>query len=272
MYKILSVDDEPINQAIVEELLGQHFDVGLVSSGEECLSKIDSIKPELILMDVSMPGIDGYETCCKLKAQERTRHIPVYFVSARSTLEDKIKGHEAGGHDYITKPFNHTELEAKIEQTIHYLIATSKTQIKKTLEIDAMAYSRDPDAVNNYIESSVNCTSVNELGELLLNTCRHLQLNCTFQFQSDSASFNYFSHNEITPLELSLLEQTLNQDRFFDFNTRTIVTFPHISCLIKNMPVDDMNLYNELKAFLDTLLEETETRLKILLNDDTSSS
>jgi DNA-binding response OmpR family regulator len=118
MYKILSVDDEPINQAIVEELFSSNFEVALASSGEECLQNINNIQPDLILMDVSMQGIDGYDTCRELKKLEQIRDIPVIFVSARGTLEDKIKGHEAGGHDYITKPFNHSELEVKIKQII----------------------------------------------------------------------------------------------------------------------------------------------------------
>ncbi|WP_198265429.1 response regulator [sulfur-oxidizing endosymbiont of Gigantopelta aegis] len=111
MYKLLSVDDEPINQAIVEELFATTFDVSLASSGEECLKNIHDIQPDLILLDVSMLGMDGYETCQALKKDTLTQHIPVIFVSARGTLEDKIKAYEVGGYDYITKPFNHSELE-----------------------------------------------------------------------------------------------------------------------------------------------------------------
>ncbi len=118
MHKILSVDDEPINQSIIEELFSSNFEVFLVSSGEECLQQINNIKPDVILMDVSMQGIDGYVTCRELKKINHICEIPVIFVSARGTLEDKIKGHEAGGHDYITKPFNHSELEIKIKRVI----------------------------------------------------------------------------------------------------------------------------------------------------------
>ncbi|RKZ97935.1 MAG: hypothetical protein DRQ43_02235 [Gammaproteobacteria bacterium] len=118
MHKILSVDDEPINQSIIEELFSSNFEIFLVSSGEECLQQIKNIKPDVILMDVSMQGIDGYVTCRELKKIDQIRDIPVIFVSARGTLEDKIKGHEAGGHDYITKPFNHSELEVKIKRVI----------------------------------------------------------------------------------------------------------------------------------------------------------
>lgn len=132
MYKILSVDDEPINQAIVEEIFSSKFEVSLVSSGEECLNKVNDIKPDIILLDVSMHGMDGYETCRELKKFEQTRDIPVIFVSARGTLEDKIKGHEAGGHDYVTKPFNHFDLEVKIRQTIQAVIQVSETKQHKS--------------------------------------------------------------------------------------------------------------------------------------------
>lgn len=118
MYKILSVDDDPINQAIVEELFSTKYVIALASSGEECIQHITDIKPDLILLDVSMIGMDGYETCRELKKDENTRNIPVIFVSARGSQEDKIKAYEAGGHDYITKPFNHSELEIKIMHTI----------------------------------------------------------------------------------------------------------------------------------------------------------
>ena len=118
MYKLLSVDDEPINQAIIEELFSEQFTVILLTSGEECLAQIEQIKPDLILLDVSMPGLNGYQTCQALKAQENYKNIPIFFISARGTLDDKLKGYKAGGDSYIIKPFNHTELEKKIKQTI----------------------------------------------------------------------------------------------------------------------------------------------------------
>jgi len=243
MHKILSVDDEPINQAIVEELFSEQFEVALASSGEECLEKIDSIKPELILLDVSMPGIDGYQTCRELKSHKNTRDIPVFFVSARSTMEDKIKGYEAGGYDYITKPFNHAELEIKIDHTIK-----------------AARQANNPAQQQN--------NSLDELAQFLSDTCRQLRLNCSFQFRKGSDIFSYSSnalHNgALAPLELSLIEETLNRDRYYSFGTRLIITFAHVSLLIKNMPSDDDKHYSELQDHLGTLLEEIESRITAL--------
>lgn len=277
MHKILSVDDEPINQAIVEELFNEQFDVALVSSGEECLQEIDRIKPELILMDVSMPGIDGYQTCRELKIHQSNRQIPVIFVSARSTLEDKIKGYEAGGHDYITKPFNHAELEIKIKHTIKTVKQSITAEVHQDNKVhEAATTSVNSAIVIQFLGDSFYCNSPDELGKLLLNTCRNLQLNYTFQFRIGSERLNYSSNmtssSEISPLELSLIEHISDQDRFFDFNSRTIVTFPQVSLLVKNMPRQDENRYTELRDLLGTLAAGAELKLKLLLTEATLSS
>lgn len=111
-YKILIVDDEPM----LTDLLSSHFeDNGYLSytanSSEEAVEKL-SVKPDLILLDINMPDIDGLELCRRIR-----RHIvcPILFLTARITEEDKIKGLRIGGDDYITKPFSLLELTARVE-------------------------------------------------------------------------------------------------------------------------------------------------------------
>jgi len=269
MHKILSVDDEPINQAIVEELFSPQFEVALLSSGEECLSQIEAIRPELILLDVSMPGIDGYQTCCELKANESTRHIPIVFVSARSTLEDKIKGYEAGGQDYITKPFKHSELEVRIKQLIESgwqsrVDIEPKNRPTERFTPSIMNVSGDSDIALQFFDVSSNCHTLDELGKMLLKTCEQLHLDCVIQFHCDPGSYN-FSNKEISPLELSLIEETLDKGRFFEFNTGMVVNFPHLSLLVKNMPKGDEQRYDQVKVMLETFLSGVESTLKALI-------
>ena len=270
MYKILSVDDEPINQAIVEELFSAKFDVALASSGEECLQNIASIKADLILLDVSMDGMDGYDTCRELKKVESTRHIPIIFVSARGSLEDKIKANEVGGYDYITKPFNHSALESRIKQTIE-TAKQAKTAEKQqnNSSYNSAAISpptfKEADIIIPFLSACSASASLSNLGALLLNVCQELDLDCSFQFRAQLKTCNFSTKNEITPLEQSLLEQTTNRDGFFDFNSTTIMTYPHISILIKNMPVDDASQYDGLKNLLGMLMEGVESRIKSLI-------
>ena len=113
--KILIVDDTPTNLSILEEILEEDCSISIAQSGTQALKLTEKFEPDLILLDVNMPGIDGFETCHKLKSREATRNIPVIFITARTEPEDVIKGFSEGGVDYITKPFNYSEVIARVQ-------------------------------------------------------------------------------------------------------------------------------------------------------------
>jgi signal transduction histidine kinase len=113
---ILVVDDTPENlQLLVGMLKQKAYKVRPVPSGELALSGAQGFPPDLILLDIMMPEMDGYEVCSKLKADERTKDIPVIFISALSDVLDKVKAFSVGGVDYITKPFQEQEVLARVE-------------------------------------------------------------------------------------------------------------------------------------------------------------
>jgi two-component system, sensor histidine kinase and response regulator len=112
---ILVVDDTPENlNVLLEHFSKSHLKVFVAESGERALVQVEYVKPDLILMDVMMPGIDGFETLRRLKASPETRHIPVIFMTALADTIDKVKGFELGAVDYITKPFQQEELLARV--------------------------------------------------------------------------------------------------------------------------------------------------------------
>ncbi|MDB5775020.1 MAG: response regulator receiver modulated metal dependent phosphohydrolase [Herbaspirillum sp.] len=112
---ILVIDDTPANIHIVMDLLSaEGFRVLVAEDGEEGIETARAGMPDLILLDAMMPGIDGYETCRRLKADPATREIPVIFLTALSQTDQKLAGFDAGGADYVTKPLQHKELLARI--------------------------------------------------------------------------------------------------------------------------------------------------------------
>jgi DNA-binding NtrC family response regulator len=112
---ILIVDDEPANRDLLEqELADAGYRTVSVASGEEGVEACEKAKPDLVLLDVMMGGIDGYETCRRLKARESTRAIPVIFLTALSESFEKVRGFGAGAVDYVTKPFDLEELLARM--------------------------------------------------------------------------------------------------------------------------------------------------------------
>lgn len=113
---ILIVDDTPTNLEMLFDFLSNSgFTVLVAEDGESALSRAEYAPPDLILLDILMPGMDGFETCSRLKASELTKDIPIIFMTALAETVDKVKGLNLGAVDYITKPFQHEEVLARIE-------------------------------------------------------------------------------------------------------------------------------------------------------------
>jgi sigma-B regulation protein RsbU (phosphoserine phosphatase) len=139
--QILLVDDNPTNlQVLFQTLEGVGCKLLIAKDGELALSIAGKALPDLILLDIMMPGIDGYEVCRRLKANPATYDIPVIFLSALGNTEDKVKGLQLGAVDYITKPFQPDEVIARVDThlTIHRLkreVESQKDQLEHELEV-----------------------------------------------------------------------------------------------------------------------------------------
>ena len=113
--RVLIVDDTPANLGVVVEYLEEHgFRVAVAQDGEEAVARAELVRPDLILLDIMMPGIDGFETCRRLKASDQARDIPVIFMTSLTDVHDKLDGFAAGGVDYVTKPIHVQEVMARV--------------------------------------------------------------------------------------------------------------------------------------------------------------
>ncbi len=113
---ILLVDDQPENLKLLASFLTHHhYQVRAVTSGKAALNTVQAMPPDLILLDIMMPDLDGYQVCQMLKQDPLTREIPVLFISAMTEASDKVKAFEVGGVDYVTKPFQMTEVLARVK-------------------------------------------------------------------------------------------------------------------------------------------------------------
>ncbi len=129
---ILAVDDDLVILAIYEALLGEQHNLYVVSSGKEALQFLKSgPRPELILLDITMPGMSGYEVCQKLRENPSLSHLKVILVSAKSSIEERIQGYDVGADDYIMKPFEASEFLAKINAFLRLKSAEEINKIKK---------------------------------------------------------------------------------------------------------------------------------------------
>lgn len=122
--KLLVVDDEPLNLNVLVELFKSDYKLAVAKSGEQALQRVmDTPGPDLILLDIMMPGMDGYEVCRRLKAEEKTREIPVIFVTAMGEVQDETRGLELGAVDYITKPISPPIVKARVKNHLELKLA-----------------------------------------------------------------------------------------------------------------------------------------------------
>jgi two-component system, sensor histidine kinase ChiS len=137
-YTVLIVDDNPANLSVLTDYLEDNgFEIMAARDGKTGLEMAHLAQPDIILLDVMMPGIDGFETCRRFKTSDTTKEIPVIFMTALTSLEDKVKGFEVGGVDYITKPIQHEEVLARLTTHLRIRELTQKLQIK-TQEVIAL--------------------------------------------------------------------------------------------------------------------------------------
>ena len=294
--KILSVDDEPTNQLVIDEILEDDYEVKLVGSGEECLENVEKFAPDLILLDINMPGIDGYTTCERLKDNPATKFIPVIILSALSTTDEKLRGYEVGADDYIPKPFDHDELLSKIKKCMSDNAQRTPEKITKAQEessllndkknedllnelqssraiaMDAMRYTSDLGAIVKFYEQSAECNNFDELMTAVFVTTIALGLNASMQIRDGNNILNRSSSGDMSAMEVSVIDVSKDKGRFFDFKNRTIMNYSHSSILIKNMPLDDEKKYGIMKDILGALGNGAEERVRTIILEETMSS
>jgi pilus assembly protein CpaE len=128
--RILIVDDDPIIIQITAKVLAAAgYEVFKAVSGPEALKQVDDIRPDLIILDVMMPEINGYEVCHRLRAKPVTAHLPIMMLTAQESLEEKVRGFEAGADDYMTKPFQPAELQARVKVLLRRALTTDAAAV-----------------------------------------------------------------------------------------------------------------------------------------------
>ena len=270
LTKILAVDDEPFNLEIIEEILEDlDFELQVATSGPECLAMVEGYMPQVILLDVSMPQMNGYEVCKALKANPNTAHIIVMFVSARGTVEERMEGYSVGAEDYIVKPFGHDELKSKLKNLNQVLI--EKQSLEKQVEdatstaFNAMANTSEMGQIVNYIENIGFINNPQDLGKALIDCLQTFDLQSNVEFIHGDTIEHFALSGVCSPIVIELFDMLKNKGRLHEFSHRILVNYEMISLLILNMPDHDPDKHGRIRDHVCFIVSVTEQQLRAIM-------
>ena len=264
---ILCVDDEPVNLVILEELLQPDYSLNSVNSGESCLQQVGIDRPDLILLDVNMPEMDGLETCERLKADTDTAEIPVIFVSALATQEELMAGYEAGGDDYITKPFSEEILQKKVELVLASQLRKRELENISNEAVQALkrnlTNTEKLEMVVGFLHRCQRASDLDELAENVFDCLREFDLDSSLLIEVEGENRVWFSDGIDRPMEGQILESLRGQDRVLSFGTRVAVNSDHATLLVRNLPSDPEET-KRLRQHLVIMIEGLDTGLQAI--------
>ena len=264
-------DDDDFMRVMIGESIGANFTIVEAASGDECLEVAARERPDVILLDVEMEGIDGYETCRRLKADFELDAIPVIFVSGHDEIEARLRGYEAGGEDYILKPFDAQELNAKITNLLAKISQTA--QLKEMANyasrtaMTAMSSASEVGSLLQTLQTFNNCADFKALIDAALCRPGRLRPGGAVQIRTTNGTLTTTTRGEASPPEASVISHMAGMDRIVQYRTRLSITYPAVSLLVSNMPTEDPDRCGRLRDHLAVLVESAEVRTNTLIAD-----
>lgn len=264
--KVMIVEDAVENQQVLENLLESDYDLSVAESAESCLELLPGDRPDLILLDIGLPGMDGFEVCRLVKSNSDTWNIPVIFVSSRSSTEERLAGYEAGGDDYVTKPVAPDELITKVERSL--LAKQEEALLKEIINenreaaMQTVISAGELAGLNLFMQQSGSSMSYEELAESFMHGMRSFGLQVSLMLRTELET--YFVGCGQDSLESTIFKKSKNEGRFVEFQSRTMVNAGGCSVLIKNLPVTDPERCDQLREYVAVMADAVAVRIETL--------
>ncbi len=267
---ILIVDDDQIALESGRNALSACHSVDTASSGAEALQKIACRTPDIVLLDVSMPEMDGYGVCRKLRENESLEGLPIIFVSALIDESERMKGFEAGGDDYLAKPIMPIELCRKVESILQW--KQERAELKGNLgdafrtAMTAMTAASEIGTVLHFLRNSFQAENYFSLGKGLIATLDAYGLKGSVQLRGRNGSLSMDQEGPCSPLQEAVLSNMASQGRIFEFSSHLSCSYERVTIIVTNIPREDPEKHGRMRDNLALLAEGVNARMEALDN------
>jgi len=268
---VFIVDDDEIILTVLREILAEQCAVECFASAEACRARLVERKPDMLLLDLTLPGMDGYTFCRELKDDWETQDIPVVFVSANDDIETRLSCYEAGGEDFIIKPFAPAEIQCKL-QVAERIIASKRTLNEQAgyaqrTALSAMTSMGELGVVLQFLSRSFACDDVEALATAILEASRQWDLQAAVQLRLDGRIYSVSANGAEVPLEVAVLNHMRNSGRIFQFKSRCVFNYGNVTLLLNNMPLDDDERAGRIRDNVALLAEGADARMQAIESD-----
>lgn len=267
-FRVFVIDDDAIILDLLKDVLADDFSVECFDSAGACLARLGECKPSLFILDVQMPGTDGYSFCRQLKADWETSEIPVLFLSASDDIDTRLQCYEAGGDDFIIKPFMPVELRMKLGVAQRMLIAKhalhEQAGYAQRTAMSAMTSMGELGVVLQFLSKSFACQSPDEVAAAMLESMRQYDLNAAVQIRVGGKTLSLSDNGRDVPLEVSVLNHVSASGRIFQFKSRCVFNYGRVTLLVNNMPIEDAERCGRIRDNAALLAEGADARVQAI--------
>lgn len=271
-FTVFVVDDDPMILDIMRSILEPECQVATFASAEDCAQTLTREKPDFFLLDISLPGMDGYSLCHQIKADPALRNIPVTFVSGHDTIEERIKGYDAGGEDFIVKPFEPEELLRKLKVAQNMLLnqrsLAEQIADAEMLSSLVMASMDETGILLQFMSKLIAMESPDEVAAGLLELMQRYHLDGVVQTRTGQKVLTLSASGKNLPLEVSVIEHVRDQGRIFEFRRRSVHNFERVTLMVNNLPIEDPDFCGRLRDHLSVAAQGVDSRLKALHTEE----
>lgn len=252
---VMVVDDVESNRVLLRMILEDDYHVVECEDGPSCLAAIEERIPDIVLLDINMPEMTGYEVCKRIRKNPNTSTLPVIFVSAMDTPEEKLAGFEAGGNDYLVKPVDAVALETKVTETL----AQSKkddADAEKTLET-VKTTSKELNAeselgiILNFLTITQESESLYDIANECVNVANQFGFHAQFKIENSPPIYGNCKSDSV---EAKVLDKFVSsKDKMICRGRRVLAKSEDFAIIINNMPDQDAVRYSRFKEHLKIL-------------------
>ena len=271
-FKVFIVDDDPIVIEVLQSILAPDCAVEAFTTAEDCLARLSTAKPDMFLLDVSLPGMDGYTFCRQLKDDAAFHRIPVTFVSSHDTIDARVLGYDAGGEDFIVKPFEPEEVlrKLKVAQNIVQQQSSLAEQVEAAEYLSSlvMASMDETGILLQFMSKLIAWESTQEIAEGLLELLQRYRLDGVVQTRMVQGTQTLSAAGTNLPLEISVIDHVRKLGRIFEFRKRSVHNFERVTLMVNDLPLSDPEYCGRLRDHLSVAAQSVDSRLKAIETDE----